>query len=277
VLTGFGEECGGPLVAHRQVDGIAFTGSTPVGRRIGAVAGGAMRRVQLELGGKNPLVILADMDPDVAAEVAVAGAFSHAGQICMAPSRLIVERPLMGAFLEAMVVRCRALHLGDLRDPQTAYGPLIQRAALAKVQRHVAGALAAGARLLCGGEVCSGLTYAPTLLFEPPRDSAAWCEETFGPVVSVVAAEHLADAVEQANDSEYGLSAGVLTNDLKRGLRAARSIRAGAVHLGMHSFQTNTLAPVGGVGASGTGRSGGKYSTDAFTELKWVSAELSGQ
>jgi aldehyde dehydrogenase (NAD+) len=272
VLTGFGPECGEPLVAHPGVAGIAFTGSTATGQRIASRAGARLARLQLELGGKSPLLVLADADVEEAAAIAVAGAFTHAGQICMAASRIVVERPAAARFTEALLARVRALHLGELRDPATAYGPLISRRALEKVERHVAAARAGGARLLTGGSTRRGLVYEPTVLVDPPRDAAIWREETFGPVTSLVIVEDLEAAIAEANDSEYGLSAGVLTRNLGQALICARRLRAGAVHLGAHPFQSNALAPIGGLGLSGLGRSGGRHSVEAFTELKWVTA-----
>ncbi len=274
VVTGFGSDCGAPLVAHPGVDAIALTGSTATGQAIGAVAMQRMVRAQLELGGKSALLVLRDVDVDKAAAVAAAGMFNHAGQICMANSRIVVEAPIHGAFLEAFKAACEALPLGDLRDPATAYGPLINRRALEKIQQHQEDAIAGGARLLTGGAVHAGLSYQPTVLLDPPKTSTAWCDESFGPLVSVVAAADLDAAIAIANDSAYGLSAGVLTHDYRWGFRAAREIRSGAVHIGMHSFQSNALAPVGGSGLSGIGRSGGRYSIEEFTELKWVSLEL---
>ncbi len=274
VVTGFGAECGAPLVAHEGIDGIALTGSTATGKAIGAAAMQRMLRVQLELGGKSALLVLRDVDVEKAAAVAAAGMFNHAGQICMANSRIIVEAPIHEAFLAAFKRACEALPLGDLRDPTTVYGPLINVAALRKIEQHQAAALAAGARLLTGGRVIQGLTYAPTVLLDTPRDCSAWCEESFGPLCTVVPATDLEEAIAIANDSAFGLSAGVLTRDFQWGFRAAREIRSGAVHIGMHSFQSNALAPVGGLGLSGIGRSGGRYSIEEFTELKWVSIEL---
>ncbi|BCX02917.1 MAG: salicylaldehyde dehydrogenase [Candidatus Roseilinea sp.] len=274
VVTGYGNECGEPLVRHRHVRGIAFTGSTATGARIAAIAAPLMKRLQLELGGKNPLVVLRDVDVDRAAESAAVGAFYHAGQICMSSSRIIVERPIARLFAEALARKANALHLGDLRDDRTAYGPLIHARAVHKVDAHVRDAVERGATLLCGGSIHHGNTYQPTVLFEPPRAGPAWCDETFGPVVSIVGADDLDEAVAIANDSQYGLSAGVLTNDLQRGMTAARRIRAGSVHVGTHSFWSDALAPIGGYGMSGIGRSGGKYSVEHFTELKWMSLEL---
>lgn len=274
VVTGFGAECGAPLVSHPGVDGIALTGSTATGQAIGAQAMQRMVRAQLELGGKSALLVLRDVDVEKAARVAAAGMFNHAGQICMANSRIVVEQPIYRDFLAAFKTACEALPLGELRDPNTAYGPLINRRSLKKIQQHQQDAIAGGAELLTGGVPLLGLVYKPTVLLNAPKQCSAWREESFGPLTSVVPAKDLDEAIRIANDSEYGLSAAVLTHDYRWGFRAAREIRSGAVHIGMHSFQSNALAPVGGTGLSGIGRSGGRYSIEEFTELKWVSLEL---
>lgn len=274
VASGYGHEIGAALVEHPHVQGIAFTGSTATGVRIGQAAMKTMKRLQLELGGKNPLIVWDDVDIDAAARMTAVGAFYHAGQICMSGSRVLVSRRIAEDFAQALADRARGLYLGDLRDEKTAYGPLINPRALDKTQAHVRAALAAGAQLLCGGAVHHGLTYQPTVLYNTPRDNVAWCEETFGPVVNVVPVADLDEAIALANDSMYGLSAGILTRDIQRALTAARRIKAGAVHIGLHPFQSDSLAPVGGFGFSGIGRSGGRYSVEHFTELKWISVEL---
>lgn len=274
VVTGYGAECGECLVAHAGIDCVALTGSTRTGVAVGAEAMKHMRRCQLELGGKSAMLVLRDADPVAAAAIAAQGIFTHAGQICMANSRIAVEQPIYEAFIAALKDAAEAIYLGDLRDERTAYGPLINRAAVDKVLAHVERAVAAGAQLLTGGELASGLTIKPTVLLNPPRDCEAWCEESFGPVVSVVPVDSLQQAIDVANDSQYGLSAAVLTHNIQWGFRAARQIRAGSVHIGMHAFQSNALAPIGGHGMSGIGRSGGKYSTEEFTELKWVSVAV---
>lgn len=275
VVTGFGADCGAPLVSHPAIDGIALTGSSATGKAIGAQAMQRMVRAQLELGGKSALLVLADFDPVKAAEIAVQGMFNHAGQICMANSRIIVERAIYKDFCAAMKAACEALPIGDQRDERSAYGPLIHRAALEKIQAHQAAAIEAGAELLTGGEVHSGLVYKPTVLLNTPPSASAWCDESFGPLTNAVVAEDLDDAIAKANDSDYGLSAAVLTHNIQRGFKAAREIKSGAVHIATHSFQSNALAPVGGSGLSGIGRSGGKFSTEEFTELKWISVDLS--
>ena len=274
VIPGFGSECGAALVDNPGVRGIALTGSTHTGMKIGAAGMKRMVRMQLELGGKNALLVLRDFEPRKAAEIAAAGMFNHAGQICMANSRVLVEAAVFDEFCRELKALCEAMIIGDTRDPASAYGPLINRRALEKVQAHQQQALQAGAQLLTGGAVKQGLVYQPTVLLNTPRDCAAWCEETFAPLMNVVAVADFEEAISVANDSAYGLSAGVLTRDYRLGLRAARRIRSGAVHIGMHPFQSNALAPVGGVGHSGLGRSGGAYSTEEFTELKWISFEL---
>lgn len=274
VVTGFGAECGAPLADHADIDCIALTGSTATGINIGSQAMQRMRRCQLELGGKSALLVLRDADPVAAAEIAAQGIFTHAGQICMANSRIVVERPIYSEFIAALKSAAEAIHLGDLRDESSRYGPLINRRAVDKVMAHISEAVAAGAQLLTGGEVDHGLTIAPTVLLEPDRSAGVWREESFGPLACVVAVDSLEEAIAVANDSEYGLSAAVLTHNIQWGFKAARAIRSGSVHIGMHAFQSNALAPIGGYRLSGVGRSGGKYSTEEFTELKWVSVSL---
>ena len=274
VVPGFGQDCGAPLVRHPDIDCIALTGSTQTGIAIGVEAMQNMRRSQLELGGKSAMLVLRDADPVAAAKIAAQGIFTHAGQICMANSRIVVERAVYQQFIAALKVEAQALPIGDLRDPATVYGPLINRRSLEKVLGHIETAVAEGAQLLTGGEVKQGLVLKPTVLLQPATSSVVWREESFGPVTSVMVIDDLEAAIAAANDSEFGLSASVLTNNLQWGLKAAREIHSGGVHIGMHSFQSNALAPIGGLGLSGIGRSGGKYSIEEFTELKWVSVEL---
>lgn len=274
VLTGYGAEVGPALIESSDVNGIAFTGSTSTAVSIAQSAVKTMKRMQMELGGKNPLVVLKDVDIEEAAGIAAVGAFLHSGQICMSSARIIVEKEIARPFAEALARKAKSMQLGDLRDPKTAYGPVINARALEKIKRHVNDAREAGAEILAGGEVHHGLIYQPTVIWEPPRTCAAWNEETFGPITSVVAVNDLEEAIALANESDYGLSAGVLTNDMVRGMTAARRIRCGAVHIGMHSFQSDSMAPIGGFGMSGFGRSGGHYSVEHFTELKWISLEL---
>ncbi len=274
VVNGFGNEIGEALICNHQVKGVALTGSTTTGQIVGKQAINGMKHLQLELGGKNPLIVLDDFNVDQAADIAAEGIFTHSGQICMANSRVLVQKGIADEFCAKLVEKSESLFLGDLRDERTFYGTLINQKAIEKVEYHVKDAIEKGAKLLTGGRILEGLRYAPTVLLNPPKNSLAWCEESFAPLVSITIIEDLAEGIALANDSDYGLSAGILTNDVKLGFTAARQIKAGSVHIGTHPFQSNALAPIGGYGMSGVGRSGGKYSVDAFTEEKWISIEL---
>ncbi len=274
VITGFGAECGAPLTNHPGINCIALTGSTTTGKLVGAQAMQRMLKTQLELGGKSAVLILADADPVKAANIVAQGIFTHSGQICMANSRAIVERSIYPELVDAIIAICRAMPIGPLRDESSVYGPLINRKAVEKVQAIVDDAVSKGATLLYGGKVRDGLVYEPTILANVPHSCLAWREELFGPVLCISAADGIEDAVSQANDADYGLSSAVLTRDIAKAMYAAKHLEAGAVHIGMHAFQSNALAPIGGSKLSGIGRSGGAYSTEEFTEVKWISMEL---
>ncbi|WP_163930138.1 aldehyde dehydrogenase [Paraferrimonas sp. SM1919] len=275
VVCGFGEDCGAPLTNHKDVDCIALTGSSQTGIAVGQAAIKRMVRAQLELGGKSAALVLKDMDPVKAAQIVAQGIFTHAGQICMANSRVVVAKEIFEQFCRALKAAAESLIIGELRSPACIYGPLINQKAVDKVDTLVRQAVSEGASLLTGGKVKRGLVYEPTVLVNPSRESGAWREELFGPVACVVSCDDIDQGIELANDSDYGLSASVLTKNIAWAMRAAKEIDAGAVHVGMHSFQSNALAPIGGSKLSGIGRSGGAYSTEEFTELKWISIELS--
>lgn len=213
---------------------------------------------------------------DLAVQQALIGAFYHCGQICMASSRIIVERSVAEEFLTKLKTRAAALAVGPaLDDDSVAFGPVINQKALDKIEEHVNGARSAGAEVLCGGELVRGLCYRPTIIRLDSRGQAAvWKEETFGPVIVALVVDSLDEAIVAANDTEFGLSAAVLTNDIRSAMKCVREIQAGSVHVGMHSFQSDALAPVGGTKMSGIGKTGGKYCLDHFSELKWVAIEL---
>jgi aldehyde dehydrogenase (NAD+) len=283
VVTGPSSATGDHICGHPEIQSIGFTGSTEVGVRVGEIAARTMKRTHLELGGKNPLLVLRDianpgapLNIEKASQQAAMGAFYHCGQICMASSRIIVEKVVADEFIPVLVQRTQKLKVGlDLADDKVAYGPVINEKAMKKIEEHVAGARAGGATILCGGERHEGLCYKPTIIqLDSNKQAPLWYEETFGPVIVVLVVENLDEAITMANDTEYGLSAAVLTNDVKAAMRCVREIKAGSVHVGMHSFQSDSMAPVGGTKMSGIGKTGGKFCLDHFSELKWAAIEL---
>jgi acyl-CoA reductase-like NAD-dependent aldehyde dehydrogenase len=260
---------GDELVAHPWVRRINFTGSTATGRRLAEAAGRHLKRVVLELGGQNPLIILADADLDHAVDAAAYGAFLHQGQICMCARRILIERPIAKEFLARFTEKTTSLVYGDPRDPATVIGPLINEYALSTVSRRVDEAIAAGAELLAGGTAV-GPCFPATLLVNVPPDCELATDETFGPVVIVDIVDTADEAIEMANDSRYGLTAGVLTGNPERGLALAERLEAGIVHVNDQPIHDEPQMPFGGVKDSGWGRFGISFAMEEFTELRWM-------
>jgi aldehyde dehydrogenase (NAD+) len=265
-------EIGDELIANPAVRRISFTGSTEVGRTVAEKAGRHLKRVVLELGGKDPLIVLRDADVDYAASAACFGAFLHQGQICMSVERVLVERPVAAEFTEKLAARAAGLKVGDPREPHTVIGPLINRGALDKVHAHVQEAASKGARILTGGRY-EGLCYHPTVVTGVTPQMRIFAEQTFGPVAPVTVVEDADEAVRFANGSLYGLSAGVITRDLARGLAIAERLETGMVHVNDQTVHDEPQAPFGGVKGSGWGRLGGKAALEEFTELRWISVQ----
>jgi acyl-CoA reductase-like NAD-dependent aldehyde dehydrogenase len=263
---------GDELVENPAVRRINFTGSTATGRRLAEAAGRNLKRVVLELGGSNPLVVLADADLDYAVSASAFGAFLHQGQICMSARRIIVERPIADEFVARLSEKTAGLKAGDPREPDTIIGPLISPDALATVQRRVADAVAAGARILAGGETV-GPCYQATLVTDVPAGSELAELETFGPVAAIEVVDSAEEAVERANATSYGLSSGIITSDPDRGFALAQQIEAGIVHVNDQTVGDEPQMPFGGVKDSGFGRFGGQAVVDEFTELRWITVQ----
>ena len=263
------------LVESPVVRRINFTGSTETGRRLAEAAGRNLKRVVLELGGYNPLVVLADADLDYAVNASTFGAFLHQGQICMSARRIIVERPIADEFTSRLAEKAKGLKAGDPREPDTIIGPLINEAALNRVKERVDDAVAKGAKVLAGGEVV-GPCYAATVISDVSEDSDFARFETFGPVVAVDVVDSADDAVARANATSYGLSAGILTADTDRGFALAQQIQAGIVHVNDQPVGDEPQMPFGGVKDSGWGRFGGQAVVDEFTELRWITVQGGG-
>jgi acyl-CoA reductase-like NAD-dependent aldehyde dehydrogenase len=269
-------EVGDELISNPAVHGISFTGSTAVGSRIAAQAGGLLKKCCVELGGKDALIVLDDADIEQAVNAATFGAFMHQGQICMAVERIIVEDSVADEFTEKLVANTKKLKVGDPRELANCIGPVINANQLKKIREQVDEAVAAGASVLCGGKN-EGLFFEPTVLGNVTRDMRIFREETFGPVAPIIRASSDDEAVEIANDSDYGLSAGIMTQNEERGLSIAQRLTTGMAHINDSSVNDEPHVPFGGVGASGLGRHGGKPGIDTFTELRWVTLERGGR
>ena len=266
--AGIGDE----LIAHPAVRRISFTGSTEVGRIIAEKAGRHLKRAVLELGGKDPLIILADADVDYAVDAAVWGAFLHQGQICMSTERIIVDKKIAKEFTEKLKDRALAMPMGDPTNPGTAVGPLVNQRALDKVHTQVEEAVADGAELVAGGQY-DNLVYHPTVVKGVKPDMPIFTDQTFGPVASITVVDGPEEALAVANDSKYGLSAGVLTNDFTKALDIALRLETGMVHIGDQTVNDEPQVPFGGVKGSGYGRFGGQAALDEFTELRWINVQ----
>ena len=231
------------------------------------------KKVVLELGGKSPLIVLKDADLDYAVSTACFGVFIHQGQICMAGSRIIVESPIYEAFLEKFVAKVKTLQVGDPRDPHTVIGPLIRTSQCGLIDGKIKESVAAGARVLTGG-THEGNFYQPTVIADVKPGMAAFRDELFGPVASVVKADDAGHALKLANDTAYGLSSAVLTNDLQLAMKFALELEAGMVHINGPTVHDEITVPFGGVKDSGSGREGGRWSMDELTETKWITIQM---
>jgi acyl-CoA reductase-like NAD-dependent aldehyde dehydrogenase len=273
VVPGDGPTLARVLFDDPRVKLISFTGSTAVGRLIATECAKRGKRVVLEMGGKSPLVVLKDADLDYAVDTACFGIFIHQGQICMAGSRIIVEAPIYEPFLKLFAAKARTLKVGDPRDPHTVIGPLIRSSQCPMIDRKVKEAVAGGARLLTGGTY-HGNFYDPTVLADVTPNMAAFRDELFGPVAAVSKADDADHALALANNSVYGLSSAVLTNNLQIAMRFALELDAGMVHLNGPTIHDEATVPFGGVKDSGSGREGGRWSIEEMTEVKWVTIQM---
>ncbi|WP_428603651.1 aldehyde dehydrogenase family protein [Sedimenticola sp.] len=273
LVNGEGADVGARLVAHPDVDAISFTGSVVTGRQIAQVCAGQMKKVQLEMGGKNPMVVLDDADLDLAVDACINGAFFSTGQRCTASSRLIVTEGIYPDFVERMVTALSQLKVGPALDPQTQIGPAIDQAQLEKDLHYLAVAQQEGARLLCGGERLSlepaGFYLSPALLAETDNAMRINREEVFGPVATLIKVQDYEAALAAANDTEFGLSAGICTRSLKYASDFRRRVRAGMVMVNLPTAGVDYHVPFGGTKGSSYGpREQGRYAAEFYSSVK---------
>lgn len=265
-------EMGDELVENPTVKGISFTGSTPVGRQIAAKVGAHLKKACVELGGKDSLIVLDDADMERATSSASFGSFMHQGQICMSVEKILVHESIYPEFLRQFVARAAKLKTGDTADKGNVIGPLINDRQVERVKFQIEDALAKGAKAVLGGRVWDRFVE-PTILTNVTSDMAVWRDETFGPVAVVVPFKTDAEAIALNNDTEYGLSSGIITANEHRALEMSRHLETGMCHVNCSSINDEPHVPFGGTKASGLGKHGGKWSMDTFTETRWITLD----
>lgn len=283
LVLGRGEECGAPLVRDPRTRIVSFTGSTAVGREVGVEAARQFKHCNLEMGGKNAIIVLDDADLDMALEGCVWGAFGTTGQRCTAASRIIVQTGIYKKFITGFVERARALRLGNGLDPKTQVGPLVNEEALQKVSSYVEIGRDEGARLECGGEravsgdLRHGYFFTPTIFSDVAPSMRIAREEIFGPVVSVIPCDGLENAIDIANSVEYGLSSALYTANVHAAFRALRDLETGIVYVNAPTIGAEVHLPFGGTRNTGNGhRESGLATLDVYSEWKTLYVDYSG-
>ena len=272
VIIGSGSEVGDAVVEHPIPRVISFTGSTEVGKRIGALAGQNLKEASLELGGNNAFIVLDDADLEQAVEAAAFGKFLHQGQICMAINRMIVSRNIYPAFVEKLKEKVSALQVGDPREDDTMVGPLIDENQVHEVLSLVNKGKEAGATVYLEGKV-EGNVLSPFILTDVDNRMSIAQEEIFGPVALVIPVDSEEEAVSVANDTRYGLAASVFSSSTERALRVGKQLQTGMVHINDQTVNSEPSMPFGGEKDSGLGRFGGQWIIEKFTTVKWVSVQ----
>ncbi|MDH1011789.1 aldehyde dehydrogenase family protein [Pseudomonas nicosulfuronedens] len=271
LVTGDGPRIGGGLASHKLINKVSFTGSTAVGRSVGLAAVQNMTRFALELGGKNPMIVLADANIDNAVQGALLGGLLNNGQVCAAASRFYVHRSRYDEFVEKLAAAVAGMSLGEGMDPSAQINPLVSAKQQRSVLEHIARAGEQGARIVCGGEQIAGNGFyvQPTVLADVTMQMAVARDEVFGPVLAVLPFDDEDQAIEMANDSEYGLGASLWTNDLSKAMNLVPRIESGTVWVNAHVLLDPSM-PFGGVKQSGMGREFGRAVVEAYTEIKSV-------
>jgi succinate-semialdehyde dehydrogenase/glutarate-semialdehyde dehydrogenase len=271
IVTGDPEPIGGELTSNPLVRKLSFTGSTEIGRLLMKQCAATVKKLSLELGGNAPFIVFADADLDAAVAGAIVSKYRNTGQTCVCANRLLVQDEVYDAFAEKLAEKVRTMKVGCGIEPGVVQGPLIDRAALNKVEEHISDAVAKGARVLTGGKrhALGGTFFEPTILTNVTSAMKMSREETFGPVAPLFRFKTEAEAVQMANDTEYGLAAYFYTRDIGRVWRMSEALEYGMVGANTGIISTE-VAPFGGMKQSGLGREGSKYGIEEFLEVKYV-------
>ncbi len=269
VVTGDPAKIGDSLTSHPKVNSITFCGSPVIGKHVAELAAKDLKPVTLELGGKSPVIVLEDADIDAAVGASAMGVFFFQGQACMAASRIYIQRSISDEFIEKYMVAAKNSAIGDLRDMNTAVGPIISERQRERVRRHIEDAKAKGVEILTGGE-WQGNCCEATVLQGVNEDMEVCRNETFGPVTSLYTFDTVEEAIEKANDTEYGLSFSIYTSNIEQALNLAQQAESGMVHINRPTIQDEPNPPFGGQGLSGFGREGTDADLDILTQWKWI-------
>ncbi len=266
-ITGNGQVLGEAICSDRRIRKISFTGSQQVGEQICKIAG--IKKVTMELGSNSPLVVLPDADIEKVVAATIAGAFANAGQVCISAQRLIVTSKVHDELIGALIPKIEAIVSGDQLQPATELGPMVREAEAARVQSWIEEAVGEGATIACGGER-NGAFLQPTLVLNAKRNMKIVKDELFGPGIAVCRADDVDEAIKMANDTNYGLSAGVFTQDIDAAVRFAKEVHSGNIHINWGPQWRTDSMPYGGLKDSGLGKEGPKYAVEEMTELKAV-------
>ncbi len=266
-VTGSGQAVGMALCSDRRVRKISFTGSTEVGEKITQVAG--VKKLSLELGSNSPMVVLPDAPLDTVADATAIGGYVNAGQVCISTQRVLVHRKIYGDFLDALKPKVEAIKVGDPLKDDTKLSAMITEGAAQRVQTWIEEACQGGARVVTGGER-NGQVFAPTVVADVKPEMKVSCDELFGPAVAVTPVDSIDEAIALANDSKYGLGAGIFTSDIKNALRFAREVQSGTIQINWTPLWRADFMPYGGLKGSGIGKEGPRYAIEEMTEIKTV-------
>ncbi|MBT1702865.1 aldehyde dehydrogenase family protein [Chryseosolibacter indicus] len=273
IVTGRSSVIGDYFTGHPVSKLVSFTGSTPVGKNIGKIGGEGLKKLALELGGNNPFIILDDANVDLAVKAAIFGRFMHQAEICMSTNRILIHKNIFEEFKEKFIAKASSLKYGDPRNEDIAIGPLIDNKAVKRVLDLIDRSVKAGAKLEIGGKA-QGNVLQPTILSNVTKDTPIFKEEVFGPAVGLISFSNDDEAIELANATEFGLSGALHTTNLQRGIRVAREVETGMIHINDQSVNDEPNTPFGGEKQSGVGRFGNDFIIEEMTTVQWVSVQM---